>query len=154
MRAARVPGTATPLRCGLGDSAAEIIGRPAFRLSRARADVDLVVLSVSELGFKDEGATMAEIHARAQQLGLELCPAEVGPQLRLQYLDQPLGEYLHIAMKPIAMYGGELVGLTVANGGASLVLIGGSADAGAVPHSSNRFVFVRPTRIARQEPVP
>ena len=103
-RAARVRGTMTPLQCALGDSAAELIGRPAFTLSKTRTEVTLVVLSVSELGFKDEGATMKEIYARAQQLGLELCPAEVGPQLRLQYLDQPLGEFLHIAMKPIATY--------------------------------------------------
>ena len=36
-----------------------------------------------------------------------LCPAEVGPELRLHYRNQPVGEALNIAMKPIATYGGE-----------------------------------------------
>ena len=142
------------MRCALGDAAAEIIGRPGFTLSKARMDVNLVVLSVSELGFRDAGATTAEIYARAQQLGLELCPAEVGPQLRLQYLDQPLGEFLLIAMKPIATSGGDLVDLTVANGGASLLVIGGDARSNSTQHSSTRFVFVRPTRLAQQRPIP
>jgi len=39
-------------------------------------------------------------------LGLKLCPAETGPQLRLKYQDvfkneQPMDEYLRIAMKQI-----------------------------------------------------
>jgi hypothetical protein len=86
VEAAHVPGTMAPLQCRLGDSAAEIIGRPAFTLSKARTELSLVLLSVSELGFKDEGATVAEVHERARELGLELCPAEVALQLRLQYL--------------------------------------------------------------------
>jgi hypothetical protein len=92
----------------VGDTADEILGRPAFNLSRMRRDAPLVVLSVSEFGFEEEGASLGEIYTRARQLGFELCPAEVAPQLRLQYLNQPLGEFLHIAMAPIARYGGEL----------------------------------------------
>ena len=148
-RAAFVPGTAIPLPCSLGESAAEIIGRPAFSLSKAATHADLVVVSVTELGFTGEGAAIADIYARARQLGLELCSAEVGPQLRLQYLDQPVGEFLRIAMEPIATYGGDLVDLTVANGGASLLLIGGDAHADAIVDPSVRFVFVRATRIAQ-----
>lgn len=145
-----VPGTTTPLHCALGESAAEIIGRPAFRLSRTKSTVDLVILSVPELGFEGERVAVADIYARARQLGLELCADEVGPQLRLQYLDQPLGEFLHIAMEPIATYVGELVELTVANGGASLALIGSPAQTDAIVHPRVRFVFVRPAQVARR----
>jgi hypothetical protein len=136
-------------RCALGESASEIIGRPAFLLGTTRRKVDLALVSVSELGFESGGALVADIYARARRLGLELCPAEVGPQLRLQYLEQPLGEFIQIAMEPIATYGGDLVDLTVGNGGAGLLLVGGSRPSGSIMHSSLRLVFVRPARIAQ-----
>jgi hypothetical protein len=41
-------------------------------------------------------------------MGLWLCPAEIGPQLRLQYEDQKDGEYIRIAMKGISDAVGEL----------------------------------------------
>jgi hypothetical protein len=131
--------------CRLGDWASEIIGRPAFTLSKIKVDVDLAVLSVFELGLGEgKDASLKDIYARAVFLGLALCPAEVGPQLRLQYLDQPFKEFLHIAMQPIAKYDSQLVGFDVANFGAGLVLIGGDARADVAVHSSVRFVFVRP----------
>src|SRR6516162_10106851 len=93
-----VDGPTTPF-CHLEALANEIIGRPAFALSRTRTEVDLVVLSISALGLGKQGASLKDIYARAKLLGFALCPPEVGPQLRLQYIDQPLGEVLHIAME-------------------------------------------------------
>jgi hypothetical protein len=58
---------------------------------------DLIRLTVGDLGF-DRGATTDEIYQRAEEYGLELCPAEVGPQLRLSYTGN---EYMWIAMKQI-----------------------------------------------------
>ncbi len=63
-------------------------------------EIELVKISVEELGFKD-GATRKYIYAKALSLGLELCPAEVGPALRVAYTDQLKGEYLLIGMEPI-----------------------------------------------------
>jgi hypothetical protein len=69
-------------------------------------ELDLVVLSVFELGFGDQAShndiklgaavevSLHDIYARAIALGFDLCPAKVGPALRLNYLDQPLGEFL------------------------------------------------------------
>ena len=68
--------------------------------------IDLVRLKVRDLGFS-EGATTDQIYARAQELGLELCPAEVGPHQRLKDLDQPMGEWYRIAMKQIADRNGD-----------------------------------------------
>lgn len=66
-------------------------------------EVELVNVSPAEIGFED-GAKRSRVQDRAFNLGLELCTAETGPQLRIQYPDQPKGESLEIQMKPI---GGE-----------------------------------------------
>jgi hypothetical protein len=63
-------------------------------------EVDLVRVTVKELGFGGY-ARFDAIVEHAKELGLELCPAEVGPALRLQYSDQPIGEWVTIAMEPI-----------------------------------------------------
>jgi hypothetical protein len=77
-------------------------------------------------------ASLHDVYVRAVSLGFELCPAEVGPALRLDYLDQPLGEFLHIAMKPVARYTGELVNFVVGGGGLGLLLVGGNGDPDAI----------------------
>jgi len=52
--------------------------------------VEIVTLSVDELGF-GEGATYGQLIARALESGLTECPLELGPHLRMQFLDQPEG---------------------------------------------------------------
>jgi len=132
----------------VGESADEILGRPAFRFSKTRTPLDLVVVTAVDLGFAPGSRSLAEIYRRAAQVGLELCPPEAAPQLRLEYLNEPIGEFLHVAMPPVATYGGGLVDLTIGNGGAGLILIGGDGSPDLMLHSSVKFVFVRPTRIA------
>ena len=61
-----------------------------FTTSATRYSVMIVELTVRNLGFR-RYAAIAEIHGRAGDLGLGLCPLELGPYLRLQYLDQPEG---------------------------------------------------------------
>lgn len=129
----------------VGESANEILGRPAFTFAREPRELNLVVRSVAELGFGAAGATLADVYARALGLGLELCPEEVGPQLRLQYVNQPVGEFLHVAMKPQRSYGGEMIDFTIANSGAGLTLLGGSARPDLVVATNVHFVFVRPS---------
>lgn len=101
-------------RIHVEDTADELLSRSTFNLSKTRREARLVVLAVSELGFEEEGVSLANISTRARQLGFELCPAQIAPQLRLQYLNQPLGEFLHIAMAPIARYSGEPTDFTLA----------------------------------------
>ena len=133
--------------CSIGGSAEEILARPAFTVGTTRTNVELFAVSAAELGFQTNTARLADIYARARQSGFGLAAAEVAPQLRLQYLDQPMGEFL-IGMEPIRRWTGEPVILTVANGGAGLVLIGrdGSADA-EIPVAA-RFLFVRSNEAA------
>jgi hypothetical protein len=135
-------------RCRVGPIVAELLDLPDFNLSNARERVQLVTLSVTELGFQDKTATLARIYERAAKLGYELCPAEIGPQLRLQYMNQPLGEFLHIAMQPIATRQGRPMILAVANGGEGLILIGSDGSPDFRPSLTSRFVFVKPQAVA------
>jgi hypothetical protein len=52
--------------------------------------IEIAFVSVADLGFAD-GATYEQLTARARESGLIECPLELGPQLRLQFLDQPEG---------------------------------------------------------------
>jgi hypothetical protein len=134
--------------CGIGNSAGEILARPSFTLSTTKTSVELFTVSASELGFPTDTASLADIYARAKQLGFGLAAAEIGPQLRLQYFDQPIGEFLIIGMEPIRTWNGEPVILTVANGGAGLILIGQDGSADAQISVASHFLFVRPNKPA------
>ncbi len=65
-----------------------------------REEATLIRLTVADLGFRTS-ATTDQIFERAQQLGLELCPPDTGPNYRLKYRNQPLGEWFLIGMKQI-----------------------------------------------------
>jgi hypothetical protein len=130
--------------CHVGGSAAEILARPAFIVSSTKKEVELVTVSAAALGFETDTVTLAAIYERAKRLGLRIAAAEVGPQLRLQYLDQPIGEFLIIGMDPIKTWSGEAAILNVANGGAGLILIGQDGSANAAISVISRFVFERP----------
>lgn len=63
---------------------------------------ELVRLTVRELGFPS-GEIIESIYIAAQASGLTLCTASLGMLLRENYVDQPLGEQLNIAMIPISV---------------------------------------------------
>ncbi len=115
----------------------------AFTVASEKVVVELVNVSVLELGFQC-GAPYERICDRGQELGLELCPAEVGPQLRLQYKDQPKGEWLRIAMEAIAIPGENLSIFSVRNQNGEGWL-GSEIGDRLYPYDPDiRFVFVRP----------
>jgi hypothetical protein len=129
----------------IGDAADEILGRPAFSYGTMKTDVELVLVSAADLGVETE-SSLADVYKRARQVGLELCPAEVGPQLRLDYRNQPLGEALTIAMEPVATYSGEPTILALANFVPSgLLLIGSDGRSEFMVPSTFRIVFALPT---------
>lgn len=70
-------------------------------ISSTESEIKIVKISARDLGFK-KAASRAAIYDCARGHGLYLVPAEVGPQLRIVYRDQPLGEWLLMGMEPIA----------------------------------------------------
>lgn len=120
-------------------------------------EIRTVRLRVSDLGFP-EGALTRELigseqdrdvfgnsapftGGRGKQMGLELCPPDVGPALRLEYSDQPVGERLHIAMTPIRSSDGEPRIFVVLHGASGLELDAERARPADEWAASDLFVF-------------
>ncbi|WP_405132070.1 helicase [Paenibacillus sp. FSL H8-0317] len=66
----------------------QLLNDERFIVSSTKRSLQTVELTVRQLGFSD-GATTFQLFRRANDLGLECCPVELGPYLRMQYLDQP-----------------------------------------------------------------
>lgn len=104
--------------------------------SKQKEKYELVRFTVSELGLKN--VTTDEIYKRAEELGLELCPAEVGPHLRFAYDGN---EWMYIAMRQIASRGGVLRVFYLSSGGAGRRLDAGAAGPRGKWDDDGRFVF-------------
>jgi len=129
----------------IGDAADEILGRPAFLYAKEKTELELTVVSAADLGVESEAA-LADVYKQAKQFGLVLCPAEVGPQLRLDYRDQPRGESLSIAMEPVATYSGEPTILSLVNFDNGLALLGSDGRSEFMVPRYFRFVFALPDK--------
>lgn len=82
--------------------ALHMMKQPEFTTSEQKEQAELIRVSVGDL-FNDQNVhTTSQIYEKAKSLGLDLCPAETGPHLRLKLTDQPMNEWLRIAMKQIA----------------------------------------------------
>src|SRR5919201_3847294 len=51
----------------IGDSADEILGRPAFPYAGMKTGVELALLSAADLGVKSDQPSLAEVYQRARQ---------------------------------------------------------------------------------------
>ena len=128
--------------CRISDWADSILAKVA--LATKQTSIDLVIVSVAELGFPN-GATLKQIYKAALKKGYLLCPPEVGPQLRLQYAkdDQPLDEWLIIAMEPIADSDGYLNVFNVVRDEGDLWLYSSYGGPGNFYDPESRLVFRR-----------
>jgi len=117
----------------------EILQKISF--SKERKEYNLVSFSVKNLGFP-RGANTKQIYDKAEELGLEICPPEVGPLLLLNYLDQLSDEYLRISMKAIEDSNGDAQLFYVGHDGGARYI---NTNWGDLDHSwgaGNRFVFL------------
>ncbi|WP_280151617.1 hypothetical protein [Piscinibacter sp. XHJ-5] len=74
----------------LNEAARTLFADERFTTSEVSALIETVELSVADLGC-GSGATLPQIIERAAGAGLSLCPLELAPHLRLQFMDQPEG---------------------------------------------------------------
>ncbi|WP_042148328.1 hypothetical protein [Paucisalibacillus sp. EB02] len=75
-----------------------------FTTSETTYTLKTVELTIRDLGYPD-GSTLPRIFKRSSELGLELCPLELGPHLRLKYLDQPDGNTRNLSQQNQAPFG-------------------------------------------------
>ena len=87
-------------------SADDILGRISF--SAEEKDVEVVFVWIKDFDF-NVGGYYNEVCRKAKDLGMDLCPAELGPQLRLQCRKEiNNGTWVVVAMEPIADEDGKL----------------------------------------------
>ena len=85
----------------LGDWGKDILYKADLKQGAGRK-IKIIIPTVEALGFSN-GATREEIQKAARELGIGLkpLPPRVGPELRLQYADQPSDEYIAVDMENI-----------------------------------------------------
>lgn len=84
----------------IDDGVEQLLNHPEFTCAKQEIEIDLAVMQVWQLGFRPE-AHYVDIWKRAIERGFSLCPAEVGPALRLAYGDQPQIDRLVIGMQSL-----------------------------------------------------
>ena len=78
----------------LNEAARTLFAHEHFTPFETPSIIRTTEVSVADLGLP-QGGTMPDIATRAADRGLFPCPLELGPHLRLQYLDQPEGHVSH-----------------------------------------------------------
>ena len=100
----------------LNQAAEALFHHPQFTLLAESKVVDIAVVSVSGLGFR-EGATYQQLTSQALESGLVECPIELAPHLRMQFLDQPEGSAGFPATQHRAPFGSVTVASSPLDGG-------------------------------------
>jgi hypothetical protein len=123
----------------IGDWAKDILKE--ISIAQEPREIRLVIRSVADLGFT-EATWYDVICARATELGLDLCPAEVGPALRLAYADQPYREWIVVAMEALTSRDRNLSVFSLEHDEGGRLLSAYYGTPGSCWTPGNRFVFV------------
>ena len=139
----------------LNQIAQDIFAHSDFTTSETRSILVTVEVAVGELGHK-RGARIAQVFASAADRGLTMCPLELAPHLRLQFMDQPEGYCGHppsehrappgsltIASPPIVTEDGASLGFYLRRISGELWLRGYRSPAEHVWSPDDYFVFCR-----------
>lgn len=123
-----------------------------IEFSKTKEKFDLVILSVSDLGFTG-WTSYKNIITKAKEMGYELCPSETGALLRMDYTDQPANEWLYVAMEPISVAHDYpfVFYMARSDDGSWLRALRAEDDDGWYSHG--RFVFVSRKSALNSEPL-
>lgn len=108
-----------------------------------KQSVSLIKINSRKLGFSEE-KTFSEILEEAKNHGLKPCPLYLAAFLRLDYLDQEDGPYLHVASKKPVDEPSYPNGFYIRNLEGSLWLRGYRADSDFLNPLDWEFVFIKP----------
>lgn len=112
-------------KINISGRAEQMMNKSEFITLKSPEVFDLIHLKISDLGFTfNNQPTTEELYETAKQFGLEPCPPEVGPELRLKDKDQSLYEYKYIAIKPITDSDGSPCLFRLEHSGNGLWLLG------------------------------
>ena len=129
-------------KINISDYAMDMLKSKDFTVLKESESEILIRLKVGDLGFpKGKYPTTDEIYKRIEELGLELCPPETGPQYRLQYMNQPMGEWFRVGMKQITDRGGRPSVFSLGRRGLGLWLVGGWSGPSREWDPGSAFVF-------------
>ena len=127
----------------ISDWAKQLLESKDFTTAKKPKKANLVRVSVKDFGFSGK-ATTDQIYMKAKELGLELCPAETGPNFRLKYNDQPMNECIYIGMKQISDRSSPPCVFLVLHLDDGLWLHGRDAEPSYAWDGSSMFVFLLP----------
>jgi hypothetical protein len=123
----------------IGDAAKRILQKITF--PSKRKDLMLALVTLGELGC-DSRSSYETICAAGIAQGLALCPIEVGPPLRLAYIDQPLGQWLVLAVDIKRLPPNDQHVFRLGNVKRTLWISGCDPNEVTYWHEDTRFVFV------------
>jgi hypothetical protein len=82
------------------DGARDLISSPNFVVSQVEKEIKTLYILRSALNLP-ASAPLEDVYIAGKKLGLELCPAEVGPQLRIQADFKEVAASSVVCMKPL-----------------------------------------------------
>lgn len=126
----------------ISDNAMSFIRNRGFTLLKVPTKLDLYADTVKRVTDKDE-ATTQDILLAIDRLGYTMCPDETAPQLRMQYLNQPVEEWLMVISKQIAFSCFRRGILSIGRYRDRLFVNCRSASPGVIWSGSSRLVFCK-----------
>lgn len=88
------------VRIRISENAESVLRCPEFEFIYDHIEVELVKVSLAQLGLEHR-ARLRDIFEAAKKRGFKKCHKEIGPRLRIKYLQQPQRERIVIGSDPI-----------------------------------------------------